>query len=92
MMQTLLERLRRHNQEHLLRWWDELNADEQQSLVRQIEAVDFDLIEQLLDEHRDSSGAVSGDTPAERARRAQPPAALVRQFSRWEAAISFQSM
>ena len=79
MMQALLEKLRRHNQEHLLRWWDDLNAGEKQALVRQIEAVDFDLIEGLLQRHRDTSAAASGDSPAERTQRARPPAQLVRQ-------------
>ncbi len=78
MTQTLLKKLRRHHQEHLLRWWGELNADDRRSLVRQIEAVDFELVKRLFQRHGDSSGAATGESPAERAGRAGPPAALVR--------------
>ena len=42
--QALLDTLGRYRQQHLLRWWDELEADNRESLVAQIEAVDLEKI------------------------------------------------
>jgi UDP-N-acetylglucosamine/UDP-N-acetylgalactosamine diphosphorylase len=43
----LHENLRRHGQEHVLAWWDELNPQERQNLARQLESVDLDHVMQL---------------------------------------------
>ena len=45
---TIAERLRDHNQEHLLRTWDSLSPVLQESLSRQVEQIDFDLLENLI--------------------------------------------
>jgi UDP-N-acetylglucosamine/UDP-N-acetylgalactosamine diphosphorylase len=65
-LQTIL---RRHNQEHLLAFWDDLDADQRQSLARQIEAIDFALIEQLYE-----SRGQQDDVRQLAARAAPPPA------------------
>ena len=72
----IIDTLQRHNQTHLLRWWDELDAQQQSGLIEQIESIDFDLIEQLLAKDRSSESV--GETPQETAQRAKSPAELVR--------------
>jgi UDP-N-acetylglucosamine/UDP-N-acetylgalactosamine diphosphorylase len=65
----------RFGQEHLLRFWSQLNTQEQQQLARQIHSVDFELINRL-------SRQVGGDSDwAELAARAQPPEAVRLQDS-----------
>ena len=71
--EPLLQIVRAHNQEHVLRFWDELSPTQQQQLAAQIEQIDFAQLERLAN----STGA-SGESPAEKARRAKPPARLVR--------------
>lgn len=73
---TLAERLRRHDQLHLLNWRDELDDDRRQALCRQVEQIDFEQVEQAL--RLDREGAAGGETPAAQAQRAKPPAELVR--------------
>ena len=43
-MNTIKELLEKHSQQHVIRWWDELSATEQQQLTHQINSTDFDLI------------------------------------------------
>jgi UDP-N-acetylglucosamine/UDP-N-acetylgalactosamine diphosphorylase len=64
-----------YHQQHLLTWWDALNPAARGSLVAQIAAVDFKLIQQL---HADALRVSTGDTPEDRARRAQQPRDLIR--------------
>lgn len=45
---SLAERLARHGQEHLLRWWDELDKAGQARLTAELEALDLNLIEELV--------------------------------------------
>ena len=71
---SIADRLRKHGQDHLLRFWDELSAEQRASLVRQIEAVDFELIERLLAE----ANHPGGPSIRERAERAKPPRHMVR--------------
>jgi UDP-N-acetylglucosamine/UDP-N-acetylgalactosamine diphosphorylase len=47
--------LRRYGQEHLFGFWTQLDGDERASLVRQIESVDFPLIQKLFSQ-RDEQG------------------------------------
>jgi UDP-N-acetylglucosamine/UDP-N-acetylgalactosamine diphosphorylase len=66
----LATRLARHGQQHLLRFWDEIDDAGRQQLARQIAAVDFDQI-----------GGLFGQTAqthdwAALARRADPPPAI----------------
>ena len=63
-------RLRPHNQLHLLRFWDELDAAGQQQLAQQIMTIDFDLLDSL---YRDE---VDQPDWAELARKASPPPAV----------------
>ena len=63
-------RLRPHNQLHLLRFWDELDAAVQQLLAQQIMAIDFDLLDSLFREEIDQPDW------AELARQASPPLAV----------------
>ncbi len=66
-----LERiLRPCGQEHLLGFWDTLDGAAQESLARQIEAIDFALVQRLFDE-RNQQGNVR-----ELAARAEPPPAF----------------
>jgi UDP-N-acetylglucosamine/UDP-N-acetylgalactosamine diphosphorylase len=39
---NLLEKLRRHNQEHVLTWWHDLDATERENLARQLSDVDLE--------------------------------------------------
>ncbi len=80
--QHLADRLQQHNQQHLLKCWDDLDADQRTKLLKQIESVDFDLIDRLYAMCRadDAAGDSSNnpDSPAERAKRAAPPSQLIR--------------
>jgi UDP-N-acetylglucosamine/UDP-N-acetylgalactosamine diphosphorylase len=62
--------LRPFGQEHLLAFWDKLDSNEQQSLARQIEAIDFALMRRLYEE-RNQQGNMR-----ELAARAEPPPAF----------------
>jgi UDP-N-acetylglucosamine/UDP-N-acetylgalactosamine diphosphorylase len=72
----ILDTLQQHNQTHLLRWWDELESQQQSDLIEQIESIDFDLIEQLL--AKDRGSARVAETPQEAVQRATSPAELMR--------------
>ena len=72
----IIDTLKQHHQTHLLRWWDELDAQQQNGLIEQIESIDFDIIEQLLAKDRGSESA--GETPQNKAQRATSPAELMR--------------
>jgi UDP-N-acetylglucosamine/UDP-N-acetylgalactosamine diphosphorylase len=58
------------NQQHLLRFWDELPETSRQQLAAQIEKIDFALIDSLY------RGDVDQPDWSELARRAEPPAAV----------------
>jgi UDP-N-acetylglucosamine/UDP-N-acetylgalactosamine diphosphorylase len=47
--EELLQRLRRHGQEHVLAWWDRLTADERRGLVEQLNALDLERLAELFD-------------------------------------------
>jgi UDP-N-acetylglucosamine/UDP-N-acetylgalactosamine diphosphorylase len=66
----LLERLRPFGQEHLLAFWDELAASQQNRLAVEIDSVDFELIRSLHQE------AQTGEDWAALARRAEAPPAI----------------
>jgi UDP-N-acetylglucosamine/UDP-N-acetylgalactosamine diphosphorylase len=72
----LKSRLLAHGQTHVLRRWDELTPSQRQRLQRQIESLDLDRIAALWNS-RQTSTAQSPDV-AELARRAVPPASIVR--------------
>lgn len=85
----LIERLDSHNQSHLLRWWDELSAQERQHLQTEISAVDFPLLESVLLKSKNNDSATES---VPRADIAVAPQSLVCQpasaedTSAWEAA------
>ena len=62
--------LREHGQEHLLGFWPQLNAGQQESLARQIRGIDFSLIEKLYGQRHDQGNF------RELALRAAEPAAF----------------
>lgn len=47
-LSQLVERLSRHGQEHLLRWWDELAPGDRDRLRSEIESIDFDQLDVLI--------------------------------------------
>jgi UDP-N-acetylglucosamine/UDP-N-acetylgalactosamine diphosphorylase len=55
---ALVARLARHGQEHLLKWWDDLDASARERLVSELQAIDFDQLERLV------AGLVKSDEPA----------------------------
>jgi UDP-N-acetylglucosamine/UDP-N-acetylgalactosamine diphosphorylase len=55
--QELRQRLTRHGQEHVLAWWDRLQADERRELVGQLAGIDLELLGRLFAE-RDRGFAV----------------------------------
>jgi len=64
-----LDVLRRHGQEHLAAFWDELGPNEQESLAAQIDSIDFALVDRLF-----HGGAGVGDVRALADRATEPPA------------------
>lgn len=66
----LAARLEPYGQQHLLRFWDELDAASRERLARQIAAIDLDQIRQLY------SGQHEAPDWAALARRSQPPPAI----------------
>jgi len=47
---TLLQRLRDYGQEHVLAWWDKLTEQDQCILLKQLEALDLDLLRKLYNQ------------------------------------------
>jgi UDP-N-acetylglucosamine/UDP-N-acetylgalactosamine diphosphorylase len=47
---SLVERLNRHGQSHLLRWWEALSGDERARLAADVSAIDFDRLDHLISE------------------------------------------
>lgn len=46
----LKQQLTRYGQEHVLRWWPEISAEERARLIRQLEAIDLDELQSLYDQ------------------------------------------
>jgi UDP-N-acetylglucosamine/UDP-N-acetylgalactosamine diphosphorylase len=66
----LLEKLKQHGQEHLLRFWDDLSVAQQESLNSQIQQIDFEQIRTLYEI------AASDDKWQELAAAAEVPTAI----------------
>ena len=47
---VLVERLKQHDQAHLLRWWNELDQQSRASLAADVSAIDFDRLDKLIAE------------------------------------------
>ncbi|MEW4488863.1 UDPGP type 1 family protein [Thalassoglobus sp. JC818] len=73
--ETIVSKLRSYDQEHLLKFWNELSEQQQQQLLKQIESIDFDLIASLIKQRDESQGET---VSVGRIERAQSPAQLVR--------------
>jgi UDP-N-acetylglucosamine/UDP-N-acetylgalactosamine diphosphorylase len=66
----LAARLKPHNQEHILRFWNELDPAGRAQLARQIAAIDFEIVAQLF------QGGPQSQDWASLSRRAEPPTAM----------------
>lgn len=73
----ITEQLKQYGQEHLLQWWDDLSDSQQQALVRQIENIDFALVDRLIAQRDEANSAGAGPSD-DRAERATGPQELVR--------------
>ncbi|MHC5537821.1 UTP--glucose-1-phosphate uridylyltransferase, partial [Singulisphaera rosea] len=47
---SLVERLSKHGQSHLLSWWDDLGEGDRARLLGEVEAIDLEEIESLVKE------------------------------------------
>src|SRR5690349_9141216 len=68
----LVERLARHGQSHLLRWWDELGAAARAQLESEVRAIDLEQFDGLI------ARLVRGDEPAEAASEPVEPIEVFR--------------
>ena len=76
-MKTQLEtKLAQYGQTHLLKFWDDLDPDQQKQLAAQIDAIDFDLVQSLVNKE---TAANSSDADAMRAE--VPPAITLDDFA-----------
>ena len=71
----LVERLDRHGQGHLLRWWDELDETAGPRLVAEIAAIDFDQLDDLIAElvHGEAAAGRRPSTRSSRSRSIRLP-------------------
>lgn len=89
--QDLLLELHRHQQEHLVHFWDQLTDAHRERLCQQIRQIDFDQTRRLW--LKASGQSYSEFTSASRVNRAKAPATVVRQpadsssESRWQKAV-----
>ncbi len=60
------EKLKKHNQQHLLKFWDELNESEKNDLISQVEDLEFDKIDQWVQKYvkQDSPASIPEDFQA----------------------------
>jgi UDP-N-acetylglucosamine/UDP-N-acetylgalactosamine diphosphorylase len=72
-------KLAEYRQEHLLQWWDELSAEQQNSLAAQIESIDFATVQRVWQES--PNAAASSDAGVDRVQQAAAPKAVVLQPS-----------
>ncbi len=81
--QELKNKLSQYGQEDILRFWDELSAEKQESLCSQIEKIDFELLQSLInsiDLEKDSSPRVmQPDTVISLAQRSRLDADMQKQ-------------
>ena len=75
---ALQSRLEAYGQAHVLRFWDELSASQRQRLVRQIESLDLERIAAFWASRQKSGEKPQGESLADVAKRAVPPASIVR--------------
>ena len=85
---SLLEMLAKFDQAHLLKWWEELTADQQSAFAEQLSLVDYAQLKLLVGA---SIAEEPSESPAEKARRAVPPSQIVRLPKNPEADAQWQS-
>jgi len=78
------EKLQAIGQQHLLMWWPELTDTQKQSLLQQISAVDFDVVQSVWQKARTAELAATevlaaATQPIARADVAAAPKSVVRQ-------------
>ena len=71
----LKTRLKKYDQDHVLKFWDELSAEQQQNLSEQVAAIDFDLLKKLATKKTDDGQWAELAAAAE-----TPPAITLEQF------------
>jgi len=54
-IENIKQMLAKYNQEHLLKFYEELNEEEKQNLLEQIEQIDFEQIKQLYKETKNEN-------------------------------------
>src|SRR5262245_33544544 len=74
-LDALAARLRKHGQDHVLRFFDSLTDDQRDSLTAQLASVDFDLLQRIAGE---AGSSAEDETAPQRARRARTPSDFVR--------------
>ncbi len=74
--QSLAQKVASAGQEHLFRFWAELDESQQRMLLRDVEGIDFERLKRLLSARSELS---AGGTAKDRAERAQSPSKLIRQ-------------
>jgi UDP-N-acetylglucosamine/UDP-N-acetylgalactosamine diphosphorylase len=74
----LKSRLEAHGQTHVLRWWGELSDPQRQRLARQIESLDLERLAVLWASRQHAGQKPPTEDLADIARRAVPPASIVR--------------
>jgi UDP-N-acetylglucosamine/UDP-N-acetylgalactosamine diphosphorylase len=75
---ALKSRLEAHGQTHVFRFWNELSDTERQLLVRQLESLDLERIAALWASRQQAGHKPRGESLADVARKAVPPASIVR--------------
>jgi len=76
--QHLQSLLQKHNQQHVLKWWPELQPVQRDQLAAQLEAINLDSITRLYEQKTVEQSADNTDSAADRAVRARPPGHMVR--------------
>ncbi|MCA9091056.1 MAG: hypothetical protein KDA90_20735, partial [Planctomycetaceae bacterium] len=71
--ESIATQLKNNEQDHLLRWWDELLPPQRESLAAQIASIDFDLVQDLIALRDEDNPGVAADPEA-----VTGPADLVR--------------
>jgi UDP-N-acetylglucosamine/UDP-N-acetylgalactosamine diphosphorylase len=74
----LKSRLEAHGQAHAFRFWNELSDAERQRLVRQLESLDLERVAAIWASRQQAEHEPRGESLADVARKAVPPASIVR--------------
>lgn len=77
-MNDLQNLVQTYGQEHLLRWWDDLQPSQQADLETQIRDIDFETVRTVWEASRNPGDQAGNDTTS-RSDRAQPPQEVVYQ-------------